>query len=100
MPRTRRHLGASAAVPHLWQRRLLRRLEEQARDEALPFHQPSDRHIDRARRGLELVLHRRGGDGAAFPPLALVLNRTMALRSPWSPLQNTLFRSLWIATIV
>src|SRR3954469_4934769 len=24
----------------------------------------------------------------------------MALRSPWSPLQNTLFRSLWIATIV
>src|SRR5881275_671723 len=54
-------LGTPAPVPHLRPYRLLRRLEEQARDEALPLNQSPDHHFARARRRLELVLCRRGG---------------------------------------
>src|ERR1700676_278038 len=53
-----RHLGTSQTVPHLWPWRLLRRLEEQARDQAFSLEPAPDHHVDRARRELELVLHR------------------------------------------
>src|SRR5579862_4334655 len=64
MPRLRRRLGASAALPDLRACRLLRRFEEQARDQALPRHQASHHHLAGARRGLELVLRRRTRHGA------------------------------------
>src|SRR5919198_3174166 len=51
-----RRVGAPAPVPQLRARRLLRQLEEQARDEALPLFGPSHRPVLRAGRGLELVL--------------------------------------------
>src|SRR5436190_6382551 len=59
-----RQLGAPASLPYVRPCRLLRRLEEQARDEALPLNQAPDHHFARARRRLELVLCRRGGAGA------------------------------------
>src|SRR5437016_10235417 len=64
MPQDGRHLGASAAVPHLWARRLLRRVEEQARHQAPSRDEASDHHIARTGRELELVLYRRARHGA------------------------------------
>ena len=55
--------GFTSAVPHVRSRRLLRRFEEQARDEALSRDQPPDHHLARTRRGLELVLYRRTRHG-------------------------------------
>jgi hypothetical protein len=49
-----RHVGAPPPVPDLRPRRLLRRLEKQACDEALPFDAASHHHVARARRRLEL----------------------------------------------
>src|SRR3954468_13358031 len=63
MPEDWRQLGAPASLPYVRPCRLLRRLEEQARDEALPLNQAPDHHFARARRRLELVLSRRGGSG-------------------------------------
>ena len=53
MPEDGRQLGAPAPVPHLRPRRLLRRLEEQARHQALPRDAASDHHArsSRARAG-------------------------------------------------
>src|SRR5438309_2263527 len=64
MPQDGRRLGASAAVPHLWARRLLRRVEEQARHQAPSRDEASDHHIARTGRELELVLYRRARHGA------------------------------------
>ena len=55
-----RPLGASAAVPDLRARRLLRLVEEQARARPLPRDEAPDRPVLRAGRGLALVLRRRG----------------------------------------
>ena len=60
LPRHRRGLGASAHVPDLRPDRLLRQLPEPAREQARRRQRASDRSFRRARRGLELVLHRRG----------------------------------------
>src|SRR5262245_17537939 len=68
VPQDGRHLGAPAPVPHLRARRLLRRLEKQARHEALPRHAAPDHHVDRARRRLELVLRRPRRHGARVTP--------------------------------
>src|SRR6185295_4074172 len=64
MPEDGRSLAALAPLPHLRPRRLLRRLEEQARHEALPRDPAPDHHLARAGRGLELVLCGRGRHGA------------------------------------
>src|SRR5712691_583779 len=64
MPQDGRHLGASAAVPHLRARRLLRRIEEQARHQALSRDEAPDHHLARTGRELELVLRRRARHGA------------------------------------
>src|SRR5438309_5121491 len=53
------HLGSPAFVRGLRPCRLLRLVEEQARDLTLPRHQPSDRQVARARRELDVLLHRR-----------------------------------------
>src|SRR5262245_47607205 len=58
-----RPLGPPAALSLLRPRRLLRLLEEQARDEALPRHGPPDHPVLRAGGGLGLVLRRRGDAG-------------------------------------
>src|SRR5207237_404166 len=68
VPEDGRHVAASAPVPRLRPRRLLRRLEEQARDQALPLDEAPDHHVARAGRGLELVLRRRSDDGASLAP--------------------------------
>src|SRR5689334_14051667 len=99
MPRHGGHVGAPSAVPHLRARRLLRRLEEQARHEAFPLEPSSDRDLAGARRVLELVLHRRDRDGDRMTGEAAPAGAAPA-PSAWSPLQSPLFRSLWIATIV
>src|SRR5690242_5519136 len=54
-----RPLGASAALPHVWPRRLLRQLAGQARDEAQSLDGPPDHQELRAGRGLGLVLRGR-----------------------------------------
>jgi hypothetical protein len=51
-----RRVGSPAPLPHVRPRRLLRQLEEQARDEALPLVGPPHNPLLRARRGLGLVL--------------------------------------------
>ena len=63
-----RPMGRPAHVPHLRQRRLLRQLEESARDAAFRGDRPSDRAVDRAGRELEVVLcrSRDGGLGVMF----------------------------------
>ena len=74
---------------------LLRRLEEQARDQAFRFDAPSDHHLARAGRELELVLHRRARHGA------WMTDKPVATSSSASrPLRHSLYRSVWIATIV
>lgn len=57
-------VGPSPPLPDLWSRRLLRLVAEQARHQALPRDAASTDPIVRTRRRLDLVLHRRGGDGA------------------------------------
>src|SRR2546429_5928358 len=53
------HVGSPALVRALRPRRLLRLVQEQARDQALPRHRPSDRQVARARRELDVLLRRR-----------------------------------------
>src|SRR6266704_6861473 len=53
-------MAASQDLPDLWACWLLRRLPQPARDRALPRHVGPDHSFARARRGLELVLRRRG----------------------------------------
>src|SRR5258706_5586788 len=60
LPEDRRRLGALASLSHVRARRLLRRLEEQARDDAFSEGQAPHRPVVRAGRNLALVLHRRG----------------------------------------
>src|SRR5690349_7242183 len=98
MPRHGRHVGAPAPVSHLRSCGLLRRLEEQARDAALPLGSSSHHHVARARRDLELVLRRRHRDGARRRMTEATVPATAT--SPWSPLRSALFRNLWLATIV
>ena len=59
VPARRHPLGAPAAVPDLRARRLLRLLDRQARDRALPRDRAPGDAQHRARRGLALVLRRR-----------------------------------------
>src|SRR2546422_4291263 len=54
-----RSLGASSPLPGVRARRLLRRLEEQARDQAFQEDRASYHHLARAGGGLELVLRDR-----------------------------------------
>ena len=63
LPAHRRHLGAPAPVPHVRSRRLLRPVEEHARDQALPRRAPPADPVVRTRRELAVVLRRRGDDG-------------------------------------
>src|SRR5207245_128008 len=73
----RRHLGPPATVPHVRPRRLLRFVQEQACDEALPGRTSPDRPVVGAGRGLALVLrgrnlHRAGRlTSEAWPELPL-----------------------------
>src|SRR5439155_11458374 len=57
----RKRLGASAHVHDVREDRLLRLIAEQARNRTWRRERPSDHSLCRARRGLELVLPRRGG---------------------------------------
>src|ERR1700751_3729528 len=54
-----RHLGASAILPGVRARGLLRFVEEQACYETLPSDEAPDHEVVRARRELGLLLHRR-----------------------------------------
>lgn len=56
LPENRRFLGASAPVPDMRPRWLLRLLAEPAREKTLPCKRPPDRPVLRAGRGLALVL--------------------------------------------
>src|SRR6185295_5873488 len=60
VPADRVPLGPSAAVPDLRARRLLRPVPGQARPPARRPGRPSDHPVVRARRGLAVVLRRRG----------------------------------------
>src|SRR3954462_5937341 len=60
MPEDRLDLGASADVHGVRQDRLLRRLAQPSRVEARARGLASHHQVGRARRGLELVLRRRG----------------------------------------
>src|SRR5688572_2551799 len=90
MPEDRRRLGPPPALSHLRPRRLLRLVEEQARDEALSRDETPDRQVVRARRGLALVLRRRDLPGArvvtaaAWPEIPL---------AAWAETRDTLH--LW-----
>src|SRR5215471_12930063 len=67
-----RYLGSSAPLPDLRARRLLRRFQEQARDQAFPRDEAPDHELARARRRLELVLRRRDRDAVEMSgPAAL-----------------------------
>src|SRR5215218_3333753 len=55
----RLHLGSPPNVHDLRQDRLLRLIAEPSRDRACGPERPPDHSLGRARRGLELVLHRR-----------------------------------------
>src|SRR6267378_2376799 len=66
MPRGRRHLGTSSTMPGVRARRMLRQLEEQARQQAFQEDRASDHHLARAGGGLELVLRRRDRHGAGM----------------------------------
>jgi hypothetical protein len=50
---------APPALSDVRPRRLLRLLQEQACNQALSRHQPSDHQVARARRELDVLLHRR-----------------------------------------
>ena len=60
VPTHRRLVGAPPRVHDVRRGRLLRQLAEQARDGALPRDRAPDHPLARARRGLVLVLRRRG----------------------------------------
>src|SRR5688572_13322459 len=62
MPRHRRYLGASAQVPDMRPRRLLRRVAASACDEALRGDGASADPVARTRRALDVVLRRRSHD--------------------------------------
>src|SRR5882724_12723461 len=64
MPRCGRHLGAPPPLPGVRARRLLRRFEEQARQQAFQEDRASDHDLPRAGGELELVLCRRARHGA------------------------------------
>src|SRR5580765_4207509 len=53
-------MGASAHVHVVWPHRLLRQLAEPARHRPLPDRAPPDHPVLRARRGVVVVLPRRG----------------------------------------
>src|SRR3989475_8801773 len=53
------HLGAPAALRELRARRLLRLVQEQARDETCARNRTSGRQVSRARRELDVLLRRR-----------------------------------------
>src|SRR5713226_6676021 len=59
MPQDGRQLGASAPVSELWPRRLLRLFEKQTRHGTFSRHEASRHSFARARRKLDVVLHRR-----------------------------------------
>src|SRR4051812_47640686 len=59
VPAARHAVGASAPVPQLWPRRLLRFVARPPRAPARASDRPPDRPVLRARRGLALVLLRR-----------------------------------------
>src|SRR5450759_2766852 len=61
MPGEGRSLGSPAYVSDLRTRRLLRRLKEQACHGSFPCYRSPDHTLDRARRGLDVVLHRPDG---------------------------------------
>ncbi len=61
LPAHRRQVAAPPDLPDVWTRRLLRRLTQSACVGARPRHVASDHPFARTRRGLELVLRRRGG---------------------------------------
>src|SRR5258707_5657962 len=63
MPRDGRHLGAPSPLPGVRARRLLRRFEEQARQQAFQEDRASDHDLPRAGGELELVLCRRARHG-------------------------------------
>ena len=60
LPARRHQVAAPPDLPHLRPRRLLRRLARAPRHRALPLDVAPDHPLARARRGMELVLHRRG----------------------------------------
>src|SRR4029078_9465109 len=60
MPEERQPLGAPPHVPDVWEDRLLRLLSEPACEPPCTRGRASGRPLGRARRGLELVLRRRG----------------------------------------
>src|SRR5580692_4604715 len=76
MPGDGRYVGSSAIVPRVRSRRLLRFFQEQACDQALSSSQASHHSVVRVRRGLALVLRRRGRGvvlslpGSAQPQIA------------------------------
>src|SRR5512140_3677869 len=92
----RHAVGASATLPGVWSRRMLRSVAGKARDEALSLLQACDHEELSARRGLELVLYRRAlhgtghradfvsTPGASWPSLPL---------AQWSDTRDTLH--LW-----
>src|SRR5882757_3662015 len=59
MPEDGRSVGPSAAVFVMWPCRMLRQFQEQTRDQALSRRQAPHRSVHRARRKLDVVLHRR-----------------------------------------
>ena len=71
LPAHRRHLGAPPVVPHVRPRRVLRPVEEPARDQALPRRAPPADPVVPAGRGLAVVLRRRGHDGAGLSGIQL-----------------------------
>jgi hypothetical protein len=59
VPENGRHLGASANVPRMWARGLLRFFEEQTCHETFSLCETPDHAFDRTRRELEVVLRGR-----------------------------------------
>src|SRR5882724_10002989 len=81
MPEDRLAVAALTPVPHLRSRRLLRRLAEQAREEAFSRDRPSHHRRLRSPRRMGMVLRGRGGvrphrpgDAAARADPAILLN--------------------------
>jgi hypothetical protein len=60
MPADEQPVGASAPLPNMRSRRLLRRLTQQARHETFSCHAAPDNEELRGRRELAVVLRRRG----------------------------------------
>src|ERR1700694_26013 len=76
------YLGSLALVRGLRPRWLLIFVEKQARHETLPRHRPSDRQVPRARRGLDVLLHRRRDVRGRLRRFSLPLGG----RAGWGPL--------------